>query len=350
MRLARPFFAVVLMVLAFVAGAKFAAAQSPLGIGASEPSFSSSFGPFQGVLITINHYQQQFYRALTGALKAMHDDPVKVLGLVGLSFAYGIFHAAGPGHGKAVISSYMIANETELKRGILISLLSSLAQGIMAVLLVGTAYLLLRGTAVSMGDATLFMERASFLLVAGFGAWLVFAKSRPLFSGHGPQTVALASAGADHHGQDHDEHHHHDHRHAAHDHHDHVHGPDCGCGHAHMPEPSTLGAKDFDWKGAGAAILAIGMRPCSGALIVLTFALLNGLILGGIASVFAMAIGTAITVSVLAIIAVSAKGIAVRLAGRGSKRATRIGYSIEIGGALLVTLLGLTLFAASMTG
>ena len=218
MRLARPFFAVVLMVLAFVAGAKFAAAQSPLGIGASEPSFSSSFGPFQGVLITINHYQQQFYRALTGALKAMHDDPVKVLGLVGLSFAYGIFHAAGPGHGKAVISSYMIANETELKRGILISLLSSLAQGIMAVLLVGTAYLLLRGTAVSMGDATLFMERASFLLVAGFGAWLVFAKSRPLFSGHGPQTVALASAGADHHGQDHDEHHHHDHRHAAHDH------------------------------------------------------------------------------------------------------------------------------------
>ena len=117
-----------------------------------------------------------------------------------------------------------------------------------------------------------------------------------------------------------------------------------------MPEPKDLGGKEFDWKGAGSAVLAIGMRPCSGALIVLTFALLNGLILGGIASVFAMAIGTAITVSVLAIIAVSAKGIAVRLAGRGSKRATRIGYSIEIGGALLVTLLGLTLFAASMTG
>ena len=122
------------------------------------------------------------------------------------------------------------------------------------------------------------------------------------------------------------------------------------CGHAHMPEPSTLGAKDFDWKGAGAAILAIGMRPCSGALIVLTFALLNGLILGGIASVFAMAIGTAITVSALAIIAVSAKGLAIRLAGPGSGRATAIGRVIEIGGALLVMLMGLTLFAASMAG
>lgn len=117
-----------------------------------------------------------------------------------------------------------------------------------------------------------------------------------------------------------------------------------------MPEPSTLGAKDFDWKGAGAAILAIGMRPCSGALIVLTFALLNGLILGGIASVFAMAIGTAITVSALAIIAVSAKGLAIRLAGPGSGRATAIGRAIEIGGALLVMLMGLTLFAASMAG
>ncbi|MCD1635697.1 nickel/cobalt transporter [Martelella mediterranea] len=328
---------------------------SPLGIGSSEPSFSSSFGPLQSVLITINQYQQQFYRALTAALKAMKDDPVKVLGLVGLSFAYGVFHAAGPGHGKAVISSYMIANETELKRGIAISLVASLAQGVTAILLVGAAYLFLRGTAVSMRDATLYMERASFLLIAGFGLWLLYTKTRAIFgrAGHGVH--------------DHDHHHGHDHPHGhehgahntAHDHlhnhahhHDdhHVHGPDCGCGHVHMPEPKDLGGKDFDWKGAGSAILAIGMRPCSGALIVLTFALLNGLILGGIASVFAMAIGTAITVSVLAIIAVSAKGLAVRLAGRGSQRATRIGYGIEIAGALLVTLLGLTLFAASMTG
>ncbi|PRX09638.1 UNVERIFIED_ORG: ABC-type nickel/cobalt efflux system permease component RcnA [Martelella mediterranea] len=357
MRLARPLLATLFMVLAFVAGAKFAAAQSPLGIGASEPSFSSSIGPLQSVLITVNHYQQQFYRALTAALKAMQDDPFKMLGLVGLSFAYGVFHAAGPGHGKAVISSYMIANETELKRGILISLLSSLAQGIMAILLVGTAYLLLRGTAVSMGDATLFMERASFLLIAGFGAWLVFTKSRPLFSGgHAHAAVAAGPAGEHHHAHDHaaDAHHHahaeHDHSHHDHVHHDHVHGPDCGCGHVHMPEPSTLGGRRFDWRSAGAAILAIGMRPCSGALIVLTFALLNGLILGGIASVFAMAIGTAITVSALAIIAVSAKGLAVRLAGPGSGRAMAIGRTIEIGGAVLVMLMGLTLFAASMAG
>lgn len=373
MRLIRFLLPLFLLAMAFVAGAAIAHAQSPLGIGSAEPSFSSSFGPFEHVLITINQYQQQFYRALTAALKAMHDDPVKVLGLVGLSFAYGVFHAAGPGHGKAVISSYMIANETELKRGVAISLLSSLAQAISAILLVGTAYLFLRGTAVSMRDATLFMERASFLLIAGFGAWLVISKSRAIFSGHsghshGPD-LALAGvpneshsrhAGAHHHDHarhehthdDHThEHLHHDHEsHAHHLHDHHAHGPDCGCGHAHMPDPAALGGDKFDWKGAGSAVLAVGMRPCSGALIVLTFALLNGLLWGGIASVFAMAIGTAITVSILATIAVSAKGLAVRLAGRGSSRATTIGHTIEIAGALVVMLMGLTLFAASMTG
>lgn len=348
-RLTRPIALILLLaLLAFVIfglnSKSFSA--SPLGIGSSEPSFSTSFGPLQPVLMRINQYQQQFYHALTAALKAMRDDPVKVLGLVGLSFTYGVFHAAGPGHGKAVISSYMIANETELRRGIFISLLASLAQGVTAILLVGAAYLFLRGTAVSMRDATLYMERASFLLIAGFGLWLLYTKTRSIMSS--------SAAGNEHHDHDHDHDHSHSHSHDHHAHshhdHDHVHGPDCGCGHVHMPEPATLGGKEFDWKGAGSAILAIGMRPCSGALIVLTFALLNGLILGGIASVFAMAIGTAITVSVLAIIAVSAKGLAVRLAGRGSIRATRIGYGIEIGGALLVTLLGLTLFAASMTG
>ena len=103
-------------------------AQSPLGVGTAEPSFNTGgfFGPFLG---WINAWQQSFYRALTGSLRAMREDPWALKTLIGLSFAYGVFHAAGPGHGKAVISSYMIANETALKRGIMISLISALLQG-----------------------------------------------------------------------------------------------------------------------------------------------------------------------------------------------------------------------------
>ncbi|MEQ9248487.1 MAG: delayed-early response protein/equilibrative nucleoside transporter, partial [Nitratireductor sp.] len=97
-----------------------AMAQSSLGIGAAEPAITPT-GPFAGTLQWINTQQQAFYRTLTGALKAMREDGSRLWVLIGLSFAYGVFHAAGPGHGKAVISSYMLANEVALRRGVILS-------------------------------------------------------------------------------------------------------------------------------------------------------------------------------------------------------------------------------------
>ena len=120
-------------------------AQSPLGIGTAEPAFKTT-GIFGGLLAWMNMEQQRFYHTLTAAIKGMRENPWQLWSLIGLSFAYGVFHAAGPGHGKAVISSYMIANETELKRGVLLSFLSSMMQGGVAILLVGAAYLVLRGS------------------------------------------------------------------------------------------------------------------------------------------------------------------------------------------------------------
>lgn len=107
-----------------------------------------------------------------------------------------------------------------------------------------------------------------------------------------------------------------------------------------------LGGREFDWRSAWAAIAAVGMRPCSGALIVLSFALLNGLVGAGILSVLAMALGTAITVSALATLAVTAKTWAVMFAGGG--RADTVHAAIEIAGAALVFMIGLLLLAASL--
>jgi len=97
---------------------------------------------------------------------------------------------------------------------------------------------------------------------------------------------------------------------------------------------------------AWSAVVAVGLRPCSGALIVLTFSMLNGLWIAGIVSAFAMALGTAITVSALATLAVTAKGAAVRLAGASMGGA--VGTTIEILGAATVFALGLLLLAASL--
>src|SRR5262245_62764747 len=114
-------------------------AQSSLGIGTNEATLPSTgfFGP---LLNTVNLYQQEFYRSLTGALKAMREDGTKLWILIGLSFAYGIFHAAGPGHGKAVISSYMLANEVALRRGIALSFLSAFLQAATAISLMTLIY------------------------------------------------------------------------------------------------------------------------------------------------------------------------------------------------------------------
>lgn len=314
--------------------ATFAAAQSPLGIGTAEPSIRTT-GFLGGFFAWVNMEQQGFYRMLTDSLKGMRENPWQLWSLIGLSFAYGVFHAAGPGHGKAVISSYMIANETELKRGVLLSFLSSILQGVVAILLIGAVYVVLRGSSISMTNATRALEIASYALIAAFGGWLVFRKLRSMLR-PAPAPAAV------HPRDDHDHHHHHDHHHA--------HGPGevcSSCGHAHAPDPALLKGDRFALTEAWSAIVAVGMRPCSGALIVLSFALLNGLYLGGVLSVFAMSIGTAITVSILATMAVTAKGFALRYASNDSA-AARISNGIEIAGALLVMLLGLVLLAAAL--
>jgi nickel/cobalt exporter len=324
--------ALATLTLAVVATATLAHAQSPLGIGSAEPGFNTT-GTFGSLFGWINAQQQGFYRLMTGALREMRENPWAASTLVGLSFAYGVFHAAGPGHGKAVISSYMLANEVELKRGVLLSFLSSILQGIVAILLVGAAFLFLRGTTVSMTDATRALEIGSYALITLFGAWLLFRKLRPAerrASTLGAQAVEV-----------------HDHHHHDHGHHHHA-GEICStCGHAHAPDPSLLKGERFALREAWSAIVAVGLRPCSGALIVLSFALLNGLYLGGLLAVFAMSIGTAITVSTLATLAVTAKGAAVRFAGNGST-GQRIGAAIEIGGAALVMVLGMLLLGASL--
>ncbi|MGL4489487.1 MAG: nickel/cobalt transporter [Rhizobiaceae bacterium] len=326
-------------------------AQSSLGIGNNEVSTPPT-GVFAGFFNWINTHQREFYRAMTDALRAMRDDGAMPWLLIGLSFAYGVLHAAGPGHGKAIISSYMLANETTLKRGIVLSFVSSFLQAASALLIIGIAFLALRGTTYKMSDATQVFEVASFAAITAFGAWLLWRK---IFrSGHAhshdhhhDHDHAHTHKAHDHHGHDH---HKHDHAHQPHAHsHGHAHGKDevCEtCGHSHAPDPQLI-ATDFSWKTATSAVLAVGLRPCTGALIVLTFALLNGLYVGGILSVLAMALGTAITVSALATLAVSAKNLALKYSSATSS--DRLLRGIEIGGAALVFAMGLSLLGASLS-
>lgn len=361
-----------LAIALLVAAATAAHAASPFGVGLPEPAPSAG-GFLPGVFAWIAAEQSRFYRALTETVRAMKTDGSAGVWLMALSFAYGVLHAAGPGHGKAIVSAYVLANRETARNGALLALLSALAQAVTAILLVSVAAIALGATSMAMTAAARLFEIGSFALITLLGVWLVQRKIvRPLAAAmadrYRPVTVpvgsALAFAGTihapapdhDHHGpHGHDHHHPAHHGHAHHDefqlgqHDHHHHGPDCGCGHAHVPPPASVSGP-LDLRKAWTTILAVGLRPCTGALIVLVFALSQGLYAAGIAATVAMALGTGLTVAALTLLAVSARGLALRLTGGRSGTAAVMHQTVEGFGALLVLGFGLLMLGASLAG
>jgi nickel/cobalt transporter (NicO) family protein len=320
-------------------------AQSPFG--GPRPSAEPQVGGIVGWLLT---KQSEFYREMSATIRAAKSDGSAVWTLLAISFAYGIFHAAGPGHGKAVISSYLVANQETARRGIVLSFASALMQSLVAVAIVAVCAWLLNATAKTMCGAEKVIEIASYALIAAFGARLVWTKGggfmRALQVPQPMPAMALAGAAPHDHADPGHDHHHHDHSDArAHSmadaahHHDHGHVHDEHCGHSHGPMPSEL-AGPGGWRRGFAAILAVGVRPCSGAILVLVFALAQGLFWAGIAATFVMGFGTAITVATIAVIAVSAKDLARRLSAGREGGGALIMRGIEFGAAGLVLLFG----------
>jgi nickel/cobalt transporter (NicO) family protein len=301
-------------------------AQNPFG--GPRPAAEPQVGGIVGWILA---KQSEFYREMSSTIRAAKSDGSAVWTLLAISFAYGIFHAAGPGHGKAVISSYLVANQETARRGIVLSFASALLQALVAVVLVGICAWLLNATAQTMCGAEKAIEIASYALIAAFGARLVWTKGggfmRALQAKRPQPALAVA-------------HHHHDHGHHHHDHGHHVH--DEHCGHSHGPMPDEL-AGPGGWQRGLGAIFAVGLRPCSGAILVLVFALAQGLFWAGIAATFVMGLGTAITVATIAVLAVSAKDVARRLSGGSEGGGTLIMRGIEFGAAGLVLLFGLGL-------
>lgn len=282
----------------------------PGGSGPKATPFGLGGGgaPPSGITGFILAKQSEFYRALVGAVRAAKKDGNATFLLAGLSFAYGVFHAAGPGHGKAVISSYLLADGGTLRRGAVLSLAAGMVQAVAAILFVGILALVLGATAVSMAQAMTVVEVAAYGGIGLFGLYLAIVKGRAL--------VAAARGDVGH-----------------------IHAADCDCGDSHAPDPALL-AGQGGWKRAAIAVVSAGARPCSGAILVLTFALSQGVFLSGVAAAFAMGLGTAATVTAIAAIAVYGKRLAVRIAGRDTKWSTMARLGVELGAALLVMLFG----------
>jgi nickel/cobalt transporter (NicO) family protein len=339
------------------------AIQTPFGIATPDSSGAGFNGPLGGLFVYVALRQAEFYKLLTSSLQSLKQSGHAFWLLALVSFLYGIFHAVGPGHGKSVITSYLLVTRQTVRRGILISFAAGLLQAVTAITVVLVAAMILKATAIGMTQTTDWFLIFSYALVAAVGAWLLWSKA--------------TGRGHHHHGHDHDHHardydhgahgcHSHAHANHAHDHeHSHHHGAatlqpagaaalaldahDDENGHSHAPDPKLL-AQPLTLRRAWAAILAVGIRPCSGAVIVLVFALSQGLLFAGITSVLVMALGTSITVSSLAIMAVAAKDMALRFAKADSAMTERVVRVLEICAAAFVMFLGLTLLGGALAG
>jgi nickel/cobalt exporter len=300
------------------------AQKNPFSVGVNE----GAVGHVGRLGLWLIEQESHFYLLLRHALDAAQTSPGGALWLAGVAFAYGVFHAAGPGHGKAVIASYMLANEKALRRGMPLAALAALWQAIVAIMIVGVAAALLNVTAAKMTAATHTVETISYVFIAALGSWLVWRKGGAFVAYlRAPRlTVATRFQCADP-----------------------EHGAGCApnCAHSVAPDPALLAAADFSWRQAAATVLAAGSRPCSGAILVLVFGVAQGAFATGVWATLAMAFGTALTTSGLAASAVLAKGAMTRVLGARSRRADIFGRLVEVAAACVVLFLGLTLLAGT---
>lgn len=336
-------------------------------------------GSFDAIARWAAEGQRAFQNAMAGGLRAIRaGEPGAVATLLGLCFAYGFFHAVGPGHGKVLIGGYGLGRRVPAGRLMGLALASSLAQSATAVLLVYSGVLIFNWSREQMtGMADEALQSVSYAAIALIGLWLLWRGVRGLLrqgrsaralSGavlHDHGGGALAAVGAAHapalaqgdagayarahtqtathahaHAHDHGTHADHDH-HGAHGH-NHVHGdgaPCSECGHAHGPSIEQA----MEVRSLRDAILLIGgiaIRPCTGALFVLILTWNMGIAAAGIAGAFAMGLGTAtVTVAVALGSVFLREGTTFALSGGTNARL--IGSALELtAGALVVVVAG----------
>jgi nickel/cobalt exporter len=323
---------IVLAVAIFAATALSGASANPFGPAVPiEPV--PGFG-FDRLIAWTADAQGAFYDGLTGALRQVTESPAALWTLLGLSFAYGVAHAAGPGHGKVVISSYMLASGDTARRGAMLAVGAALVQATVAVVLVAVLAGAFGLSRAFLTDATITLERFSYALIVVLGLYLVWRTVRGLLP-QPAQPAVLAAAG-----------HQHSHSHAHPDPH-HVHDAHCGCDHVHMPGADRV----LRTAGLGQSLMLIlgaGARPCTGALLVLVLAMSQGLLWAGALSAYAMGIGTAITVGTLAVFASGLSGLFHR-SGQTSSVMRYAPLVLSLLGGVLVVAFGVLLLLASFS-
>jgi ABC-type nickel/cobalt efflux system permease component RcnA len=306
-----PWLAAVLLLAAVIAPSVSAAgAPNPFGARAPVEAPGAVERAYRGLLLEIAQIQRGLNRKLAAKIAEIKDtgSVIPALTVLLVAFLYGVFHAAGPGHGKFIVTSYFLARNAPLTRGLLMSGLISFLQALSAILIVTILVMLLGQGRLAVLGQVVTLELVSYGLVVLLGLYMAWGALRGVDCDHG----ATAQSG------------HHDHDDSA----------------ISVPWYRRLG-------GMMPVAVAAGVRPCSGAIILLLFTMANGLYFLGVLGTFVMALGVAITVSIVGVLAIGTRRSIFRLTGEHGHARSWLLRGVGLVGSLLVALIGALLFLAT---
>jgi len=280
------------------------------------PQVERAQGPVAVVGRALLTFQREANRTIARHMKAIRDGDTSAPLLigVGLAFLYGVIHALGPGHGKLVVASYFLARDARIMRGLLMGLQIAVCHVLTAMVVVAAADLLLRQAFGGVPAEVAGVRLASYGLIGLIGVVMLAQAARRTWLRR--QGVEVSAACCDH-----------------------GHGAD----HEHPRHGETGGRVQ-----QGALSLGVGLVPCTGAVLILLYALANGILLDGLVLVVAIAAGMAITMGALGVLSIVARdALAARVDAFGNGPG-RFAVAMDYAGALGITALGGGLFWAAL--
>lgn len=213
----------------------------------------------------LTHMQQTIQEAITN-LKEKGTFTAYVL-FLGISFLYGLLHAAGPGHGKALVSSYLFASQHRYTKALSMAALIGIVHTFAAFLLTLFIYALFDlFFNAFFADVTYYATKLSALMIIGIAGYLGWQKIQAMK--RAPKIVSFSP-----------------------------HPFTCKCASCSPKSQST------DW----GVVLSAGIIPCPGTITIFIFALNTGAYLLGFLAALSMSLGMSSVIALTAIATVFTK-------------------------------------------
>ncbi len=256
-------------------------------------------GPLEQVMGHVRSIQKELTLKLNGFGMDIKDDPFgpALWMFLALSFLYGIVHAVGPGHGKAVVCSYFLANPGSFASGALMGNVITFVHMGSAALAVGIAYAVFSTGMGGFAAASRAIQPASYALLTGMGLFLAIKAIRDVMKGG---LIVEASC----------------------------------------PIDSDEVARSQNTRRVLTVSFITGLVPCPGAAVILAFAIGLNIFWAGMAALFVMAVGMGLTTTLFAWAAVAARGVTLKLSGKNKKFFNYVYATLSICGASAIALFG----------